>query len=49
MAVAVVYRPPAMTAQQYIASWSGGERPLFRFQRVYCSTLELEMVTYFSL
>ena len=27
MAVAVVYRRPAMTAQPYIASWSGGERP----------------------
>jgi hypothetical protein len=27
MAVAIVYRPPAMTAEQYITSWGGGERP----------------------
>ena len=25
MAIAVVYRPPAMTAEQYNASWSGSE------------------------
>ncbi len=24
MSIAVVYRPPAMTEEQYIASWSGG-------------------------
>lgn len=24
MAIAVVYRPPAMTAEQYRASWTGG-------------------------
>jgi hypothetical protein len=27
MAIAVVYRPPAMTAEQYNASWSGSEGP----------------------
>ena len=27
MAIAVVYRPPAMTAEQYTASWSGGDAP----------------------
>jgi hypothetical protein len=26
MAIAVVYRPPAMTAEQYKASWNGDER-----------------------
>ena len=25
MAIAVVYRPPAMTAEQYNASWSGSD------------------------
>jgi heme-degrading monooxygenase HmoA len=28
MAVAVVYRPPAMTAQQYKESWTGGDSPV---------------------
>lgn len=27
MAIAVVYRPPAMTAEQYKASWSGSGNP----------------------
>jgi hypothetical protein len=27
MAIAVVYRPPAMTAAQYLASWEGGDGP----------------------
>ena len=27
MPIAVVYRPPAMTAEQYKASWGGSERP----------------------
>ena len=27
MPIAVVYRPPAMTAEQYKASWSGSEGP----------------------
>ena len=27
MSIAVVYRPPAMTAEQYKASWSGSEAP----------------------
>ena len=27
MAIAVVYRPPAMTADDYNASWSGSEGP----------------------
>ena len=27
MAIAVVYRPPAMTAEQYNGSWSGSEDP----------------------
>jgi hypothetical protein len=29
MAIAVVYRPPGMTAEQYNASWSGSEGLLF--------------------
>jgi hypothetical protein len=28
MAIAVVYRPPAMTAEQYEASWRGGAPPV---------------------
>jgi hypothetical protein len=27
MSIAVVYRPPAMTAEQYNASWSGSDGP----------------------
>jgi hypothetical protein len=27
MAIAVVYRPPAMTAAQYLASWEGRDAP----------------------
>jgi hypothetical protein len=27
MAIAVIYRPPAMTAEQYNASWIGNEGP----------------------
>ena len=27
MVIAVVYRPPAMTAEQYKASWEGSNRP----------------------
>ena len=27
MPIAVVYRPPAMTAEQYNASWSGSDGP----------------------
>ena len=27
MAIAVVYRPPAMTAEQYNTSWSGSDGP----------------------
>ncbi len=28
MAIAVIYRPPAMTAEQYKASWGGDQPPV---------------------
>jgi hypothetical protein len=39
MAIAVVYRPPAMTAEQYNASWSGRRARRSRGRRTCCCDL----------